>query len=92
MPLCIVPKQLEWRGEYDENLFLVEDYEYWVRLWMCTKVARIEECLYFTRVHPGTLTEIRKKDIARKLLEMRLMYFDKFTDYEIGRASCRERV
>lgn len=67
-------------GEYDENLFLVEDYEYWVRLWMCTKVAHIEECLYFTRVHPGTLTEIRKKDIARKLLEMRLMYFDKFTE------------
>jgi len=65
-------------GLYDVNLFLVEDYEYWVRLWLHTKVARIEDCLYYTRVHGGTLTALRKNEIAQKLLEMRLMYFDKF--------------
>ena len=67
-------------GRYDENLFLVEDYEYWVRLWLHTKVERIEECLYYTRVHGGTLTALRKKEIAQKLLEMRLMYFDRFVE------------
>lgn len=67
-------------GRYDENLFLVEDYEYWVRLWLHTNVERIEECLYYTRVHGGTLTALRKKEIAQKLLEMRLMYFDRFVE------------
>lgn len=67
-------------GKYDESLFLVEDYEYWVRLWLHTKVERVEECLYYTRVHGGTLTALRKKEIAQKLLEMRLMYFDRFVE------------
>ena len=65
-------------GTYNVNLFLVEDYEYWVRLWLHTKVARIEDCFYYTRVHGGTLTVLRKNEIAQKLLEMRLMYFEKF--------------
>jgi glycosyltransferase involved in cell wall biosynthesis len=67
-------------GEYDKDFFLVEDYEYWIKLWLHTKTAKIADCLYFTRDFKGTLTQSRKKDIAKQLLRLRLHYFDVFDD------------
>ena len=65
-------------GEYDKDFFLVEDYEYWIKLWLHTKTAKIDDCLYFTRDFKGTLTQSRKQDIARQLMRLRLKYFDVF--------------
>lgn len=65
-------------GEYDTNLFLIEDYDYWIRIWLKYKVGKIYESLYFTRVHEKTLTLERKDEIAQKLYEIRLRYFDAF--------------
>lgn len=64
-------------GEYNENLFLVEDYEYWLRLSFLTKITHIHEMLYSYRYHERSLTATRRKDIAKKLVEMRLTYLDK---------------
>lgn len=66
-------------GGYDENLFLIEDYEYWVRLWLNFQIGKIDKVLYYTGVGDTTLTMSRKKEIAQKLLEVRLMYFGDFT-------------
>lgn len=65
-------------GEYDTTLFLVEDYDYWVRIWQKYPVGKIYKVLYHTGVGDDTLTLSRKKEIAEKLVEMRLRYFDDF--------------
>lgn len=70
---------METVGGYDENLFLIEDYEYWVRIWLQFKTGKIDKVLYYTGVGDTTLTMSRKKEIAQKLLEVRLMYFDDFS-------------
>ena len=69
---------LETVGGYDTTLFLVEDYDYWVRIWLKYPVGKIYKVLYYTGVGDETLTMSRKKEIAQKLLEMRLRYFDDF--------------
>lgn len=70
---------MEMVGGYDEHLFLIEDYEYWVRIWLNFKIGKIDKALYYTGVGDSTLTMSRKKEIAQKLLEVRLMYFDDFS-------------
>lgn len=69
---------LETVGGYDETLFLIEDYEYWVRIWLKYRIGKVDKVLYYTGVGDETLTMSRKKEIARKLLEVRMMYFDDF--------------
>ncbi len=69
---------LETVGGYDTTLFLVEDYDYWVRIWLKYPIGKIYKVLYYTGVGDETLTMSRKKEIAQKLLEMRLRYFDDF--------------
>ena len=59
-------------GEYNKDLFLVEDYDYWLRLNSVCKLQRLPKCLYSYRKHGGSLTETRKEDIRLKLLELRL--------------------
>lgn len=71
-------EMLETVGDYDTSLFLVEDYDYWVRIWQRYPIGKIYKVLYYTGVGDETLTLSRKKDIAKKLLEMRLRYFDSF--------------
>lgn len=69
---------LETVGNYDTTLFLVEDYDYWVRIWQHYPIGKIYKVLYYTGVGDETLTLSRKKEIAEKLLEMRLRYFQEF--------------
>ena len=59
-------------GPYDVSLFLVEDYDYWIRIWKECKVGVIHDVLYRYRWHSNSLTEKRKKDIAQNLLTLRL--------------------
>ena len=47
-------------GQYDINLFLAEDYDYWMRLYRCGRFVHLPESLYLYRRHPGTLTETKK--------------------------------
>lgn len=61
-------------GEYREDLFLVEDYEYFLRLNDNGELARIPQVLYQYRDNPGSLTATRQKDIAARLCQLRVEY------------------
>ena len=54
----------EQAGEYDENLFLAEDFDYWLRISQTSLIARLHEPIYNYRFHSGSLTAKRQKDIA----------------------------
>lgn len=59
-------------GEYDTSMFLVEDYDYWVRLYnKYGYIHRIPKCLYFYRIHGNSLTSTRVKDIRNQLNKLR---------------------
>lgn len=64
-------------GDYRVDLFLVEDYEYWIRIAMQYPIARLNKILYSYREHPKSLTSTRQLEIKERLVRMRLSYLDK---------------
>lgn len=50
-------------GEYDANLFLAEDYDYWIRIYRIGKIKHLKERLYLYRRHQGSLSETRKESV-----------------------------
>lgn len=56
-------------GEYDTNKFLVEDYDYWLRIFSRFCVANIQDVLYQYRWHDGALTSTEKKDRINSMCE-----------------------
>lgn len=46
-------------GVYDPNLFLAEDYDYWIRIWENAKCMAMHEDLYIYRLQPKGLTATR---------------------------------
>lgn len=73
-------------GGYDENNFLVEDYEYWLRIMLEGNIGRIDEVLYFYRHHKNNLTTTRKQEIYEKDKELkdkyRPVYYEKWSELE----------
>lgn len=64
-------------GEYREDLFLVEDYEFFLRMSFHCKMAHISKTLYYYRDNPQSLTATRQREIRERLAEMRLLYIDR---------------
>lgn len=64
-------------GGYDADMFLVEDYAYWIRI-LCTygHIGTIDKVLYSYRIHKQSLTETKKKDISSQLARLRLKNID----------------
>ena len=62
-------------GEYRTDYFLVEDYEYWLRINLHYKIAPLNETLYDHRMHAGNLTLSRKQEIAAILDRVQWEYF-----------------
>ena len=50
---------------YREDLFLAEDYDFWLRAYLDFRLEPLDEPLYFYRKHSGSLTERRTAAIAR---------------------------
>lgn len=70
-------KVLEEVGNYDEEMFLVEDYDYWLRiLKQYGFIGYIEEVLYLYRYHKNSLTQMKSKNIQKKLLDLRKKNID----------------
>lgn len=60
-------------GDYDPKYTLVEDFDYWQRIFMKFEVTYITEILYYYRWHNGALTSTMKKDIFNQTLEKLLL-------------------
>lgn len=74
---CIGPcflyrrKVYEAVGEYDRNCTLAEDYDYWLRIRKKFTMEKIDDYLYFFRLHGASLTERYKdSDYLRKQVEL----------------------
>lgn len=52
-------------GGYDESLFLVEDYDFWVRASLRFTMAPLHMSLYLYRHHGNSLTTQRQSEIAQ---------------------------
>ena len=63
-------------GEYEPDMFLVEDYEYWIRVSKKFKIGHINKNLYIYRVHDNSLTGTRKKDINKQLYRLRKRHME----------------
>lgn len=56
---------------YNPDLFLVEDYDFWIRAAKAGFTFHpINNVLYHYRFHDGSLTEKRRKEIAKALLKL----------------------
>lgn len=65
-------------GGYDSSLFLVEDYEYWLRINLHYKIKGFHEVLYDYRFHEGSLTESKKEEVKIALGKLMWMYLPKY--------------
>lgn len=66
-------KVYETIGNYDPEYTLVEDFDYWQRIFVRFKAVAIPEILYHYRWHPGALTSTMKKDQFNRTLERMLL-------------------
>lgn len=66
-------KVYETVGDYNHELILVEDFDYWQRIFMKFKVVAITEILYNYRMHSGNLTNTMRKDQFNINLEKTLL-------------------
>ena len=60
---CFLWRRLVWKhvGPFSEDLFLAEDYEYWLRILAAgLRVAPLHACLYEYRRHERSLTDAHR--------------------------------
>lgn len=70
-------------GDYDTNKFLMEDYDYWLRISRVYTIKYLPDVLYQYRQHKGSLTESRNKLVLEskiRLLEEELSLTELNTD------------
>lgn len=64
-------------GDYREDLFLVEDYDYCLRIYENFNIGKIDEELYYYCQHGKSLTAQRKSEIQRMTTELRCNHLAK---------------
>ena len=62
----------EKTGGYDEEMFLVEDYDYWLRINAQYEIYHLDSLDYYYRRHKGSLTQTKADLINRQLYRLRL--------------------
>lgn len=60
-------------GEYSSQYILVEDFDYWQRIFAQYKITYISDILYYYRCHEGALTSTMQKDTFNRTLEKVLL-------------------
>lgn len=79
---------LETVGEYDPTMFLVEDYDYWLRISQKYPVVHIPRCLYQYRFHKQSLTTQKRQTVAKQLYRLRLRELE----YLLSKATADDRA
>lgn len=60
-------------GDYRE-VFLAEDYDYWIRVWRTSRMQRLFKPLYYLRMHPASLTERHSpKEVNEQVRQVKRM-------------------
>ncbi|MCM1235283.1 MAG: glycosyltransferase [Ruminococcus flavefaciens] len=65
-------------GEYDPDLFLAEDYDYWIRIKRAGRLMHIHENLYYYREHGKSLTLSKREQVLKqtyRVAEKHFLYF-----------------
>lgn len=57
-------------GKYDENMFLSEDYDYWIRIYKASNIKHLPMLLYRYRVHGKSLTATRQELIHNQTAKL----------------------
>lgn len=69
-------------GEYDCSMFLNEDHDYWLRIFLVSKIGNIDNILYLYRLRTNNLTSLRQNDIQKGKLfllrKYRKIYAERF--------------
>jgi glycosyltransferase involved in cell wall biosynthesis len=65
-------------GSYNKQMFLCEDYEYWLRISIASRIKPISECLYKYRCHSGSLSSNRHREIIEKGINVSKKYYPFF--------------
>lgn len=65
-------------GEYDPNLYLCEDYEYWLRIASHSSIKPINSCLYQYRRHSESLSHKHEVKIIAKGIGVQKNYYPQF--------------
>lgn len=63
-------------GGYNAEWFLVEDYEYWLRIAERHKILHLPVNLYEYRYHGASLTETKSRQISEQLCRLRMERLD----------------
>lgn len=94
-------KAYELVGDYDTDLLLVEDFDYWQRMFACVKATYIDEVLYDYRWHENSLTSTKKTQqfgyVCEKMLRKNVSLFGKLNVeqrayfYKCLHKSCRDQ-
>jgi glycosyltransferase involved in cell wall biosynthesis len=63
---CFLYRRAVWEkvGEYASDMFLAEDFEYWVRVSQSFKLQPLHKDLYLYRLHAGSLTAQRHERVV----------------------------
>lgn len=67
-------------GDYDSDMFLCEDYDYWLRIFACFNVEYIDEDLYAYRQHGGALSQTHRYEQYEMLERVLRKNFSKKKD------------
>jgi glycosyltransferase involved in cell wall biosynthesis len=59
-------------GDYDPDVFLAEDYDYWIRVSRKFLMCHNDEFLYFYREHNRSLTQSRQQEIGIATILVRI--------------------
>lgn len=65
-------------GGYDESQFLVEDYDYWLRIAFAGQIITLNENLYAHRVHKDSLSATKFLKVKQKAIELQKRYYELF--------------
>ncbi len=63
-------------GEYNPERFLVEDYDYWLRISQKFKIGHIQEFLYDYRFHEKSLSFSKMYQVGKRLSELKCEYLE----------------
>ncbi len=63
-------------GDYDPELFLAEDYEYWIKAYLNGNLLHLKETLYDYEIHENSLTSTRQTEIAKMAFKAKSKHFD----------------